>query len=214
MRRFGEGSSDVTLSQKLAQEMLYEEENGVQESLPEFLKDFQAQGIWTIEDTPGLDEITLSRQFGNENIRLIFSIADISPAEDEFNPEEGEESGNDSVSYPVRASMSITKSNGGGALSIDLMAQDGHFILDNISFYDDAKIGTELSAEADWKRRGLYIGPQFDTLEPALQDEFETFLQERGVNEAIALFIPQYAEYKEQKEYVKWLNKVKGFVDL
>lgn len=47
------------------------------------------------------------------------------------------------------------------------MCQDGSFIIDNISFYTDAKTGTELTAEADWKRRGLYIGPQvggFDIL--------------------------------------------------
>ena len=45
-------------------------------------------------------------------------------------------------------------------MSIDAMCQDGGFVIDNISFYTDAKIGTELTAEADWKRRGLYIGPQ------------------------------------------------------
>ena len=40
------------------------------------------------------------------------------------------------------------------------MCQEGHFVIENISFYDDAKLGTDLTAEADWKRRGLYIGPQ------------------------------------------------------
>lgn len=40
------------------------------------------------------------------------------------------------------------------------MCQDGAFVVDNISFYGDVKVGTELTAEADWKRRGLYIGPQ------------------------------------------------------
>jgi hypothetical protein len=41
-----------------------------------------------------------------------------------------------------------------------MMCQEGTFIADNISFYKDASLGTELTAEADWKRRGLYIGPQ------------------------------------------------------
>lgn len=40
------------------------------------------------------------------------------------------------------------------------MCQEGHFVIENISFYDDTKLGTELTAEADWKRRGLYLGPQ------------------------------------------------------
>ena len=43
------------------------------------------------------------------------------------------------------------------------MCQDGTFVTENISFYGDVKIGTELTAEADWKRRGLYIGPQVCT---------------------------------------------------
>ena len=51
----------------------------------------------------------------------------------------------------------------------------------------------------DWKRRGLYIGPQFDTLDVAVQEEFEAWLKERGVDEALAGFIPEYAEWKEQK---------------
>lgn len=39
---------------------------------------------------------------------------------------------------------------------------------------------------------------QFDTLDVAVQEEFEKYLQERGVNEHVALFIPEYAEHKEQ----------------
>ena len=47
-----------------------------------------------------------------------------------------------------------------GALTIDAMGQEGAFVIDNISYYSDAKVGTELTAEADWKRRGFYLGPQ------------------------------------------------------
>jgi len=80
-----------------------------------------------------------------------------------------------------------------------MIVQEGVFVTDNISFYEDAKVGTELTAEADWKRRGQYIGPAFDTLDVAVQDEFEAYLKERGIDEALAQFIPQFAEYKEQK---------------
>ena len=40
------------------------------------------------------------------------------------------------------------------------MCQDDAFMIDNISFYSDGQTATELTAEADWQRRGLYIGPQ------------------------------------------------------
>lgn len=40
---------------------------------------------------------------------------------------------------------------------------------------------------------------QFDTLDVSLQDEFDKFLQERGINQTLAYFVPEYSEYKEQK---------------
>ncbi|CCO26954.1 Mitochondrial acidic protein mam33 [Rhizoctonia solani AG-1 IB] len=87
-------------------------------------------------------------------------------------------------------------------------------VVDNISFYKNAKLATELTSEADWKRRGLYIGPQFDHLDTSVQEEFERYLDERGIGGDLALFVPDYAEYKEQKEYVKWLQNVKSFIDV
>jgi hypothetical protein len=45
-------------------------------------------------------------------------------------------------------------------LSIDAIVQDGAFIVDNISFYKDEKLANDATAEADWNRRGLYIGPE------------------------------------------------------
>jgi hypothetical protein len=55
---------------------------------------------------------------------------------------------------------------------MDAVCQEGVFVVENVSFYNDTKLATELTAEADWKRRGLYIGPQvclsrFVTLESA-----------------------------------------------
>jgi complement component 1 Q subcomponent-binding protein, mitochondrial len=56
--------------------------------------------------------------------------------------------------------MILCQGDNSGALTVDAMCQDGAFVADNISFYQDAKLATELTPEADWKRRGLYIGPQ------------------------------------------------------
>ncbi|OJA12074.1 hypothetical protein AZE42_02175 [Rhizopogon vesiculosus] len=215
-RRLSEGSTDVVLSQKLAEELKYEKEAAVDATEPEFLKTFKEQGIWTVHDVLGNDEVTLTRKFGNETVRLMFSIADIQSAEEdpEYEQEEGEGAEDQPLhSYPVRASFSVTKANAKGSINIDTMCQEGAFIIDNMSYYPDAQLGTELTAEADWKRRGLYIGPQFDTLDVAVQEEIEKWVQERGINENLAMFIPEYSEYKEQKEYVRWLENVKNFVE-
>lgn len=39
-----------------------------------------------------------------------------------------------------------------------------------------------------------------------VQEEFEKFLRERGIAESLALFIPEFAEYKEQKVRVELLT--------
>lgn len=36
-------------------------------------------------------------------------------------------------------------------------------------------------------------------MDVSVQEEFEKFLAERGINDSLAVFIPEYAEYKEQK---------------
>ncbi|KIM37053.1 hypothetical protein M413DRAFT_448773 [Hebeloma cylindrosporum] len=212
--RFGSGTTDIALSQKLQEELNFERQSVKDTpSPPEAVNKFIEQGVWTLEDTRGHDEVTLVRKFGDEDIRIMFSISDIS--EEDFGAEEEDEGEDDTpVSLPIRAAVSITKSTAPGALNIDLLCQDGTFSVENLSYYDDAKTGTELTADADWNRRGLYVGPQFDTLDVGVQDAFDNFLSERGINETVAQFIPEYASYKEQQEYIKWLGKVKNFVDL
>ncbi|KAF8312107.1 mitochondrial glycoprotein [Clavulina sp. PMI_390] len=209
------GQVDIALSQKLQEELKFEEQNAAEDAFsPAFLEEFNKEGIWKIEDTAGHDEVALVREFGNEQIRVLFSIADLdTPMEEpELETEEGSEP-EASPSSPIRVAFTISKT-GKGALSVDaILDQEGTFVVDNISYYDNAKVATENTAEADWTRRGLYIGPQFDHLDVSVQEQFEAFLQERGINSSLALFIPAYAEYKEQKEYTKWLGKVKAFVD-
>lgn len=111
---------------------------------------------------------------------MIFSIADLQSAEENFEAQEGEEgaTADAEASYPLRCSLTITKvrklillpflrlltsstqPSVSGALSVDAVCQEGVFVIENVSFYKDAKLATDLTAEADWKRRGLYIGPQ------------------------------------------------------
>jgi len=218
------GESDGELCAKLTAELNYETENANPNEEPEFLQAFKSTGIWTIEDKAGADEIALTRKFGNETIKILFSIADIdnTPADsaNEAATEEGEEAAegeteeaSQNESLPIRTAITISKGKGQGALTVDAVAQDGLFLVDNISLYKDESLALELTSEADWKRRGLYMGPAFDHLDESLQTDFESFLEERGIDSNLALFIPDLAEHKEQKEYVKWLEGVRKFVE-
>ena len=223
VRRLGQGETDNDLRAGLQQEISYEREAaeaaGGPDVDPEWLTQFRSEGVWTVEDKPGSDEIALTRSFGNEQIRVLFSVGEIDTAEptEELDEDETDQmaSGTEDEfegSFPVRCAINITKTNH-GSLNIDAQAQDGQFLIENITFYRDDALATELTAEADWARRGLYIGPQFETLDENLQAQFESYLAERGIATNLALFIPNYAEYKEQREYCNWLENVKTFVE-
>jgi len=79
-------------------------------------------------------------------------------------------------------------------------------ILQNVVYHPNAKLLKSKSAENDYQSEGLYAGPEFANLDEDLQVLFERYLDERGINTALALFVPDYIEYKEQKEYLRWLE--------
>ncbi|KAL0088795.1 mitochondrial glycoprotein [Phycomyces blakesleeanus] len=215
LTRLNSGAVDSDLAHKLDEELQYEKSNE-EASQPEFIKEFLDTHLFEIEDKPGQDEVSLTRTFGNEKIRVLFSISDINSTEDpeDFISEElegAEEVEEPAPSFPVRASVTIEK-NGKGAITIDTVAQDGEISIESVMYYKDAKLASDQSSESDWQRRGLYIGPQFAELDEGLQNLFERYLEERGVNAALASFLPDYVEHKEQQEYIRWLQGMKDFV--
>ncbi|TDL22885.1 mitochondrial glyco protein [Rickenella mellea] len=197
----GEGATDIALVSKLKEEIKYEKETAAEVGEPEFIKEFESHGTWKIHESPGQDEVTLTRTFGNESsvslpLPLPFAIRL-------------------SLPFPIAIAIAIAiaiptlpfpflvpspicpshkKPEGGGALTFDTLLQEGAFVVDTIPYYSDSALGTDLTAEADWKRRGLYIGPRYDQLDTGVQEEFEKYLEERGIGEGLAMFIPEYAE--------------------
>ncbi|SJX66477.1 probable Mrb1-Mitochondrial p32 Family Protein [Sporisorium reilianum f. sp. reilianum] len=220
----GQGEYDAELSARLAQELAYEQENSnlfVGDSPtnePGFVSEFKQTGVWKLIDTPGQDEVSLERQFGNEHIKVLFSVGDIDTSgplpdenDDGTTPDDAREQP-DNPPFPVRVSATVTKPSG-GAIMMDAFVQDGEFNIDNIAFYKDTDMATRMDADADFKRRGFYLGPQFDTLDEAVQTQWHQFWLERGVDANMALFIPNYAEYKEQREYCSWLANMRDFIE-
>lgn len=109
--------------------------------------------------------------------------------------------------------MTVRKDGKVGALRIELVAEDGEFSIHSIAQLasDEAvkAINPVLPAGVDKH----YTGPPFQQLDEELQSFFEAYLDDRGIDEALALFIPDYIDVKEQKEYLAWLKRVKDFVE-
>ena len=119
-------------------------------------------------------------------------------------PSSGEE-GDQEPSFPARLNVNIEKA-GKGVLQLEAMAQDGEIMIENIYYYEQPELADAKTAELDWSRRNLYTGPPFGNLDEDLQVLLERYLDERGVNTALALWIPEYIDWKEQKEYLTWLS--------
>jgi hypothetical protein len=55
---------------------------------------------------------------------------------------------------------------------------------------------------------------QFESLDPALNEAFEAYLRERGVDGALAGFVPRYALWKEQRVsavcFFRWFWSAEG----
>jgi len=133
----------------------------------------------------------------------------ISPADRE-ELEDDYEDGNQG--FPARASITIERP-GKGAIAIEATAQDGDFLIEDLYYFPQSDLADPATAEKDWSRRTLYTGPPFNNLDEDLQILLEKYLEERGINTRLAIFIPDYIDHKEQKEYIRWLNNVKKFVE-
>ncbi|EDN07022.1 hypothetical protein HCAG_03553 [Histoplasma mississippiense (nom. inval.)] len=242
------GQSDLELAAKLNEEMKYEQNDSSVETLPESVQYYIDNCPFEIQHKEGEDEVVLTRTFGDEKIRVAFSLSDIqdltendSALADEHDDldaptnerqgrgsqvpvapedkvsdadqeEEGFEDEDQVPSYPARVSVTIEK-KGKGAMQIETIAQDGFIQIQNVGYFAKADLANAASAEKEWTRQSLYSGPPFGNLDEDLQTLMERYLEERGVDSALALFVPDYIEFKEQQEYIRWLRNLKTFIE-
>ncbi|ORX36645.1 mitochondrial glyco protein [Kockovaella imperatae] len=207
--RFGSGENDQALITALSQEQDFEKESVVEDG--QTLAEQVGIGkMWEINDHPGGDVVNLTRKFGNESIKVTFRVsdwADITP-EDEAGMAEEDAEGLSTV--PI--TIVISKSSAPGAMYIEADAGRDGVTVSNMTILDK-KVAVQEGAEGDHVRGNAYAGPHHHELDEELQAALVSFVEERGLNEALGNFVVSYAELKEQKDYVNWLDQVKGFVE-
>ena len=107
--------------------------------------------------------------------------------------------------FPARVNITIEKPGSEGALQVESVAQDGIIAIENVYYFPKAEYADAETAEQDWARKLMYTGPPYGNLDQDLQVLLERYLDERGINTALALWVPEYIDFKEQREYVRWL---------
>lgn len=230
---FGRGTTDEALSARLASEFAIETEmrNGIaSDSLPTSIQEFLEKSPFKVIDVKGNEEIKLERKFGNETITLIFNASDInndtSLAEEEDDDQLAEEeeeilsddeekgAGRHDDDFDVDCQIVIRKDTTESVLVFQTVVQDGIFTVHSmLSAPSLAAAGTAGIVEVNGQQVQKYLGPPFAHLDAELQEAVEAYLEERGIDTSLALFIPDYVEFKEGREYDNWLTSVKNFVD-
>ena len=110
-------------------------------------------------------------------------------------------------SFPSHLDVRVSKA-GKGALQFNVIAQNGMVEIDEVFYFPDVELAESDSAEKLSKRNRLYSGPPYNNLDQDLQQMLERYLDERGINVQLATFVPDYIDFKEQREYLKWLESM------
>jgi complement component 1 Q subcomponent-binding protein len=155
---------------------------------------------------------------------VAFNISEVSYGEEDFedmeDPESEEAAGKqpgenaeEDADYDMKQSqthhsmtVTITKASAPGALVFDVGIEDSTVYVVNVDYFADAKLAPPNTLEQEKKNANLYTGPAFNTLEEDLQQYVDAYLKDRGIDDAMANFVTTYSEYKENVEYVKWLE--------
>ncbi|MBA0622977.1 hypothetical protein Godav_008475 [Gossypium davidsonii] len=58
-----------------------------------------------------------------------------------------------------------------------------------------------------------YTGPEFKELDEQLQDSLYEFLEERSINDGLAIFLHEYMKNKDKTEFIRWLQTVKSHIE-
>jgi complement component 1 Q subcomponent-binding protein len=129
----------------------------------------------------------------------------IAPTDAQREDEDAMAEQRESSGFPAQLNITVTKP-GKGAVQITATADDGLIEVEDVFYFPNADLAEPNTAEKMHARQHVYAGPPFGNLDSDLQAMLERYLDERGINPQLATFVPDYIDYKEQREYVQWLE--------
>lgn len=151
---------------------------------------------FTLSEAPGDTEIVLKRKYNNEEIIVSATVNEQPEPEVIGNEDDDEEQVDTLVSFYV----SVIK---GDQSAVFECSSDGTYLqIDHVS----------LEPKDGFDSKTMYTGPVFFELDPNVKNEFQQFLQERGIDEQLGEYLRHLIYDKEQQEYTNWLNKFQQFL--
>merc|ERR1719436_79885 len=104
-------------------------------------------------------------------------------------------------------SVTIENKSKGSGVSFYCSTQTGEdhrYVIGNLKCFANAEEKDSITS---------YNGPEFEDLDDKLQECFDEYLAEVGMNNEVCDFIDASALDKEQREYIRWLKQSKTFLE-
>lgn len=209
-------SSESNLKKVLESELqeIADISNKLDEESQSFIKD---SGFEVIQQD-GSVVVQLTKQSGdNEVLHVFFDVDDVTNIPNEMAGEEGEQDGFEGELEAIdellcNARVVIENKANNTALFVNLFLEnEAGLVVDHFNVQQNATQFLENASKGDFSELVHYGGPSFSMLDESLQITFEEYLESKGITSELADFITSYSEYKEEKEYRKWLGDVKTF---
>ncbi|CAA7028996.1 unnamed protein product [Microthlaspi erraticum] len=154
-----------------------------------------------IEDNPGRQSVTLTRDYKGEHIKVVVSMPSLDADEDEVDEDDDDDGASNGSSIPLV--VTVTKKSG-VSLEFSCMAFPDEIAIDALSVSQPGNtLEDQLANE----------GPDFEDLDENLKKTFYKYLEIRGVKASTTNFLHEYMMRKEKREYLLWLKNVKKFME-
>ncbi|KAJ4958373.1 hypothetical protein NE237_025484 [Protea cynaroides] len=154
---------------------------------------------FTVEDRPGEQWIRLRGKYGDkEDIKIEATMFDGSVSA----PKPTEDGQGEDTRLHI-------------SLIVDVSKEEGCDVLEFVcsAWPDSLEIQRVFMLRRDGMPTRPYVGPDFKDLDDELQNAYQEFLEERGVNDELAVFLHEYMVNKAKTEFIRWLENVKSFIE-
>ncbi|KAL0911441.1 hypothetical protein M5K25_019582 [Dendrobium thyrsiflorum] len=158
-----------------------------------------------IQDEEGSNIVTLRREYLGEKIEAVVSMPRMEEPvnNEEAGNGEANQAGDEKISQPaIPLTVNISKTKGLN-LEFCCTAYADEIVIDSLSVQKNDESDDVLA----------YEGPDFNDLDENLQKAFHKFLEIRGISPATTNFLYEYMINKDDREYSRWLQNLKQFIE-
>ena len=186
----GFSSAAGKVAKAVAAEIKHEEEQYEQ---AKEIKAFLNNTPFKLVEKDGDTNMALERELGDKTVRIEWQLTN------PFDPEAMDEGQEGPEQEATEVAIAIENKNGAGVTFYcsTQTGEDHRYVIGMVKSYTSAEEKESVSS---------YNGPEFEDLDDKLQEAFDEYLAEVGMNSDVCDFIDAMAVDKEQREYVRWLK--------